>query len=199
MVILSVVSAKGGVGKTTLGANLAHSIAKERNVFALDLDPQNALRLHFSSGSRELDGVARAELGHRPWGSCVRQPQKPFVMPFGAVTDEDVEKFEKRLKDQPDRLMAELHALPLQASDLVIVDTPAAWDSADALVIVKATKAAVASNFRMMHSPLKKCLSLAVEPEMPLRKYHHKKPAMAVTGKSRSDGYLGGGTSVLLA
>ena len=124
MVILSVVSAKGGVGKTTLVANLAQSIAKERNVFALDLDPQNALRLHFASGSREHDGVARAELGHRPWGSCIRQTQKPFVLPFGAVNDDEAEKFEKRLQDYPDRLMAELHALPLQASDLVIVDTP---------------------------------------------------------------------------
>ncbi|HBF53402.1 MAG TPA: hypothetical protein DEA80_00825 [Afipia sp.] len=41
----------------------------------------------------------------------------------------------------------------------------------------------------MMHSP-KKCLSLAVEPEMPLRKYHHKKQPMTVTCKSRSDSNL---------
>ena len=56
----------------------------------------------------------------------------------------------------------------------------------DVLVIVKARTAVVVSDFRMMHSP-KKCLSLAVEPEMPLAKYHHKKQPMAVTRKSRSD------------
>ncbi len=56
----------------------------------------------------------------------------------------------------------------------------------DALLIVQAKKAAVVRNFRMMHSP-KKCLSLAVEPEMPLRKYHHKRQPMTVTRKSRSD------------
>ena len=59
----------------------------------------------------------------------------------------------------------------------------------DVLLIVQAMTAAVARNFRMMHSP-KKCLSLAVEPEMPLRKYHHKKQPMTVTCKSRSDSNL---------
>ena len=48
MKVITVVSAKGGVGKTTLAANLASVIAaRGRRVLALDLDPQNALRLHF--------------------------------------------------------------------------------------------------------------------------------------------------------
>lgn len=61
----------------------------------------------------------------------------------------------------------------------------------DVLLMVQAKKAAVVRNFRMMHSP-KKCLSLAVEPEMLLRKYHHKTGPMTVTCKSRSDSNLKG-------
>ena len=46
MKVITVVSAKGGVGKTTLAANLASVLAaRGRRVIALDLDPQNALRL----------------------------------------------------------------------------------------------------------------------------------------------------------
>ena len=46
MVVISVVSAKGGVGKTTLSACLAMGLAASRDVLAVDLDPQNALKLH---------------------------------------------------------------------------------------------------------------------------------------------------------
>jgi ATPases involved in chromosome partitioning len=42
MKVIAVVSAKGGVGKTTLAANLASVLATSgRRVIALDLDPQN--------------------------------------------------------------------------------------------------------------------------------------------------------------
>ena len=61
MKVITVVSAKGGVGKTTLAANLASVLAaRGRRVIALDLDPQNALRLHFGIPLDSIDGhVAR--------------------------------------------------------------------------------------------------------------------------------------------
>ena len=54
MVVFSVVSAKGGVGKTTITANMAMALAGGRNVVAVDLDPQNALRLHLDFARRKL-------------------------------------------------------------------------------------------------------------------------------------------------
>ena len=48
MKILTIASAKGGVGKTTVTENLAMALARQtgRTVLAVDLDPQNALALH---------------------------------------------------------------------------------------------------------------------------------------------------------
>ena len=48
MPLICVCSPKGGVGKTTLAANLAWALARAGSkVLALDFDVQNALRLHF--------------------------------------------------------------------------------------------------------------------------------------------------------
>lgn len=48
MKIISVVNYKGGVGKTTLIANIASKLAKEgKKVLLLDLDPQGSLTFSF--------------------------------------------------------------------------------------------------------------------------------------------------------
>jgi CO dehydrogenase nickel-insertion accessory protein CooC1 len=65
MRIVAVISPKGGVGKTTVTANLAAELTKSgEHVLALDLDPQNALR--FTSpgcGTLILQGIARLQKG----------------------------------------------------------------------------------------------------------------------------------------
>lgn len=48
MPLICVCSPKGGVGKTTLAANLTYALARSGSkVLAIDFDMQNALRLHF--------------------------------------------------------------------------------------------------------------------------------------------------------
>jgi cellulose biosynthesis protein BcsQ len=61
MKIVVIASAKGGVGKTTLAANLAAVLAASRRhrVCVVDLDPQNALKLHFGVPLEMSDGLAR--------------------------------------------------------------------------------------------------------------------------------------------
>ena len=50
MVVIPVISSKGGVGKTTIAANLCTALAaRGQQVLAIDLDPQNALRFHIAS------------------------------------------------------------------------------------------------------------------------------------------------------
>jgi cellulose biosynthesis protein BcsQ len=55
MQVVSVIAAKGGVGKTTVTANLCIALAASgRQVLAIDLDPQNALRFHLAERPARL-------------------------------------------------------------------------------------------------------------------------------------------------
>lgn len=126
MKVVTVVSAKGGVGKTTIAANLASLLAtRGRRVIALDLDPQNALRLHFGIPLDTIDGISRATLGGDPWQSVMFDGVDGVtVLPYGAVIEEDRRRFEAHVDRDPQWLAQSLEGLALAASDIVIVDTP---------------------------------------------------------------------------
>lgn len=125
MVVVSVVSAKGGVGKTTLAASLALALSRTRKVLAVDLDPQNALRLHLGMAAAEIDGVGRATLQDRPWHTSVFQGNGgAMVLPYGNLNETDRDALEVHLSARPDWLGAGLRGLPGGMADLVVVDTP---------------------------------------------------------------------------
>ncbi|CAJ50242.1 cellulose biosynthesis protein BcsQ [Bordetella avium] len=127
MKILAIVSAKGGVGKTTVAANL--SVALEQSGAAtlmVDLDPQNALRFHL--GADELtgiEGLARASLAGQDWRSiCVQGVSGVHLLPFGALNEEDRLRLEQQMNADPKWLTRHLAALDLGPEAVVLVDTP---------------------------------------------------------------------------
>ncbi|MBF5014645.1 cellulose biosynthesis protein BcsQ [Burkholderia pseudomultivorans] len=124
MKIVAIVSAKGGVGKTMLAANLASSIAAtgRRQVAVVDLDPQNALKLHFGVPPDMHDGLADAALDERSWPSVVADGMK--VLPFGVVDEAEQRRFERLLDRDPSWFAHALASLGLGNDDIVIVDTP---------------------------------------------------------------------------
>jgi cellulose synthase operon protein YhjQ len=123
--VFSVVSAKGGVGKTTITANMAMALAEGRNVVAIDLDPQNALRLHLGVSVDEIDGTGRATLEDRSWKSCMfRGVSGPYILPYGNLNEEDRDAFEVHLSANPNWLVDGLAGLGLGSQDLVVIDTP---------------------------------------------------------------------------
>ncbi|MBC8730495.1 cellulose biosynthesis protein BcsQ [Paraburkholderia sp. UCT2] len=126
MKVIAVVSAKGGVGKTTLAANLASVLANSgRRVIALDLDPQNALRLHFGVPLDSIDGLSRATLSGNPWQTVMFDGiDGVTVLPYGALLEDDRRRLEAHIDQHPQWLTQTLQHLRLDASDIVIVDTP---------------------------------------------------------------------------
>jgi cellulose synthase operon protein YhjQ len=124
--IIAVVSAKGGVGKTSISANVSAALARMgRTVLGVDLDPQNSLRLHFGVSPQHFDGLARASLAGANWrDSILLGPSGDYVLPFGQVNEEDRQDFEEILRSEPTFLRDQLRSLNLAHNALVILDTP---------------------------------------------------------------------------
>lgn len=127
MKVIAIVSAKGGVGKTTLTANLSTALQREgiATLLVVDMDPQNALGLHFGTDPSLLAGVSRATLAGEGWSSaCVQSASGVHVLPYGLVNETDRVAFERHLDAHPDWLASQLESLELPEDAVVLIDTP---------------------------------------------------------------------------
>ena len=144
--VVVLVSAKGGVGKTTLAASLASSLRLEGGkTLAIDLDPQNALHHHLGVES----GVTG--IGSACWSSNLQQGFNDVqVLPYGVLSDDQRCALEREVSQDRHWLARQLERMDLGTHDLVIVDTPSgrsaylqqALDVADQVLVVTAADAA---------------------------------------------------------
>jgi cellulose synthase operon protein YhjQ len=122
MQIITFISGKGGVGKTTLAANIAVALAQQKKrVVMIDLDPQNALRLHLGMDAEEIAGLIRE--GISP-SSMFDSPFGVKFIPFGRANESELEDFESELELNLSWVLDGINSLIASNFDFVILDTP---------------------------------------------------------------------------
>ena len=126
MPLITVYSPKGGVGKTTITANLCYSFASiGMKVLAIDFDVQNSLRLHFGVPLTDTHGyVAKSEESSIWSEHALSYKNNIFVLPYGQVTENQRQQFEYRLQHDELFLNRGLQALLNHPGLMIVADLP---------------------------------------------------------------------------
>ncbi|MFL1464391.1 cellulose synthase operon protein YhjQ/BcsQ [Roseococcus sp. DSY-14] len=141
MPLICFASPKGGVGKTTLAANVADALRRQgRRVLVMDFDPQNTLRLHFGVSLSDTAGFM-TELPKRPdWRTLVRQtPSGVMLLPHGGIDIRGALGLAHSLERDPELLAAPLRAILSDPGLVVVADTPPGASHALAILVPMAT------------------------------------------------------------
>lgn len=123
--VIAVLSAKGGVGKTTLVAALGKLLQRPAGrTLVLDLDAQNALVSHLQL-PRASAGINQARLNDLGWSEVICHSASGVdCLPFGPSNAADQRAFEAQLASNPTFLLEQLADLDLGKDDLLLIDTP---------------------------------------------------------------------------
>lgn len=143
--IVALVSPKGGVGKTTLGAGLASSLRMDGGkTLAIDLDPQNALQYHLGI-EHGVTGLGSASETETLWNDRLQQGfAGAQLLPHGVLSDEEHDALQSAMGVDRHWLAWQLDRMGLGENDVVILDTPTgrsayleqALDVADQVIVV---------------------------------------------------------------
>ena len=124
--IIAVLSAKGGVGKTSVTANLGVALTRlGRPVLLLDLDPQNALCHHMGVAPDATAGCAVACITRKNWRNVAVECSPLLrLVPYGVVSETQRNAFEEQLQSSSADLASCLTDMRLDPGTIVIIDTP---------------------------------------------------------------------------
>ena len=149
--VIAIVSANGGVGKSTVAAGLAKTLRRPGGrTIAIDLDPQNALSSHLGI-TRQVPGLIQLKEQGANWGAH-RLPgfSDSECLPFGTGEMNDRRLLRQLMLEDPDWLNQHLASMNLSENDTVILDTPSgatiysqqALDAADLVLVMTVADAA---------------------------------------------------------
>lgn len=123
--IISIISAKGGVGKTTVALNLSVALAERgRSTLLVDLDPQGAVGFSLARNDTEWIGVAEVMLKKASLEDALIRTKLPgmTILPRGRLHPADALEYEKTLH-LPHTLSSILNAVKGKY-EYIIFDTP---------------------------------------------------------------------------
>lgn len=123
--VIALVSAKGGVGKSTLASALATALRLEGGqTLAIDLDPQNALQHHLGA-EPDVAGLGYASLKGENWKPLLLAGSAgSLLLPYGSVTEDERRTLERYLENDRYWLARQLASMDLSENDVVVLDTP---------------------------------------------------------------------------
>jgi cellulose synthase operon protein YhjQ len=126
MTLICVASPKGGVGKTTLTANLAYTLQRQGfNVTVIDFDSQDALKLHFGIAFSDPQGYVVEATSNPYWHDMVRTtPSGIGVLAYGQTSREERYRFESFIANEPKVLYQALKSFYSSPDDVLLMDLP---------------------------------------------------------------------------
>lgn len=126
MPVIALQGLRGGAGATSLTAAFAWALHKlGESVIAIDLSPDNQLRLHFNTAPEHPRGWLRAALGHQPWQqSALRYAEGLDFIPCGQLSDDEHMAFVREPLIYSQAWTAQLAELK-QSYQWVLLDVPA--------------------------------------------------------------------------
>jgi cellulose synthase operon protein YhjQ len=126
MSLIAFASPKGGVGKTTVAAHVAALLARRgHKVIAIDLDPQNALRLHLGVSLRE-ERCFLSRLGTNPaWREALIETEYGVrLLAHGPVDPLRALELALLLTNEPQHLAEPVREMLAIPGVIVVLDTP---------------------------------------------------------------------------
>lgn len=123
--VISLVSSKGGTGKTTAALNLSVALAERgRRTLLVDLDPQGSIGLSLARGDTEWKGLVEHITEDLPLSEAVMTTKMPElqILPRGCLDPVDVCEYERHLNDS-EALESVVGSLA-GSRDYIIVDNP---------------------------------------------------------------------------
>jgi cellulose synthase operon protein YhjQ len=126
MTLVCFASPKGGVGKTTLAANVANELARRgQRVIALDIDPQNSLRLHFGVSLGDTEGFTRHLPEQPDWRCYLRETSSGIsLLPYGGTDMAEAIALSVAIAKEPSLLQWPVDEILASPDICLVVDTP---------------------------------------------------------------------------
>ena len=136
MIAVATASQKGGVGKTTVCINLAHSLARRGwSTLVVDTDPQGGIGLSLSRSTRQRRGFYDFLVHGGEARAHILPTRLPELSIFPCGNSTEFMRTGGKLDHSPEKLADLLRQIDLLGFDCVLLDTAAGLSSVTEIIV----------------------------------------------------------------